>query len=145
MPKSAPLPAPTAEASDIFSRLRSCSRELYALDRRPLADPSFSFPWEEFSESVKGVFGVACSFRPQPPTWMEKGSTAKGLSSPTVPICFALTGVEGQAKVLVSRSDIQRFMEEALKVDGPTLLRQDPKILDQFSLFLSAQLAACGT
>jgi flagellar motor switch protein FliN/FliY len=94
---------------------------------------------------VKGVFGVTCSFKPQSLSWTAKEDVAKGLIAPTVPVAIALTGVEGQITLLLSRSDIERFMSHALKVDAPTLLRQDPHFFDQFSVFFSAQLVACAS
>jgi flagellar motor switch protein FliN/FliY len=145
MPTSAQASAPTAETSDFFSRLRSCSRELYALDRRPLVDPSFTFPWNELAEALKEIFGVTCSFNPQPPTWTTKEDVTKRLIAPTIPVALAVTGVEGQILLMMSRTDIERFMGHALKVDAPTLLRQDPQFFDQFSLFFSAQLVACAS
>lgn len=145
MPKSEQPPAPVTETADIFSKLRSCSRELYALDKRPLVDPSFVFPWDELAEAIKGVFGVTCSFKTQSPSWTAKEDVTKGLITPTVPIAIALTGVEGQITLMLSRSDIECFMGHALKVDSPTLLRQDPQFFEQFSVFFSAQLVACAS
>ena len=144
MPQSVQPTAPATEVADIFSRLRSCSRDLYAFDKRPLLDSSFVFPWGELAEAMKGVFGVACSFSAQPPLWTAKEDLAKGLIAPTIPISIAVTGVEGQITLLLSRSDVEQFMGRALNVDSPTLLRQDPHFFDQFSVFLSAQLVACA-
>ena len=143
MPKNVQPPAPTVEVSDIFSRLRSCSRELYALDTRPLVDPSFLFPWDEFAKALQEAFGISCSFRPQPPAWTAKADVSKGLIPPTISIAVGVTDVEGQVTLLLNRPDVERFMGSVLKIDSPTLLRQDPSLFDQFSLFLSAQLAAC--
>lgn len=133
-----------SQVSDLFSRLRRYSRELFALDRRPLLDQTFSFPWSEFSAELKKTFGCEISLTPGPFGWKEKADLFKGIVEPIIPLAIALPGIDGQVILLISRADIERLMIHTLHVDIATLTQQDPSFFDQFSTFFSAELLSCS-
>lgn len=136
--------AQETEASDLFSRLRSYSRELFSLDRRPLIDQSFSFPWSELSAVFTKVFGCNLAVSPGTLEWKAKDDLFKGIVAPSLPIALSIPGVNGQIILLISHSDIQSLMSHLLHIDMATLLKQDPSFFDQFLLFLTTELVACA-
>lgn len=144
MEKKALTAESTAPDTNLFSRLRSCSKELYSLDTRPLIDPSFVFPWSQFSEALSQLFHVEMTCNASTIQWTSKDDVEKGLLSPLIQIPIAVTGVDGQMTLLISRTDVERCMEQALHVNVPSLLAQDSSFFDQFSIFFSASLVACA-
>ncbi len=136
--------AQATEVSDLFSHLQRYSRELFALDRRPLIDQTFSFPWEEFSAEFKKAFGKDLSLSPGPLEWKAKDDLFKGIVAPYLPIALAFPGISGQILLLISQSDLQRLMAGILNIDMVELLKHDPSFFDQFVLFFTTQLVACA-
>ncbi len=130
--------------SDLFTHLRSYSRELFALDRRPLIDQTFSFPWNDFGAEFKKIFDIDLALSPQEFGWKEKDDLFQGLVAPVIPIALSIPGINGQILLLISRSDIERLMAHILHVDMATLLKQEPSFFDQFQLFFTTELVACA-
>ena len=133
-----------SKQSDLFSRLRSFSRELYSLDKTPLIDTSFSFPWDALGNELKNLFGCDLSIQPGNREWKKKEDLYKGIPEPTIPLGIALPGVEGQLLLVLSRGDIELFMGHVLHTDVQALLKEDPSFFDQFLAFFSAELLACA-
>lgn len=132
------------QATDLFSHLRSYSRELFSLDRRPLIDQTFSFPWDAFSQELKKTFGCDISIAPKEFGWKAKAELFTSVSAPLIPIAIAIPGISGQALLLISKADVEHLMTAVLHVDAATLVSQDPSFFDQFSLFFTAELVACA-
>jgi flagellar motor switch protein FliN/FliY len=116
---------------------------VFALDRYPLIDQSFSFPWNEFSTEINKTFGCDISITPKDFGWKPKDDLFKEISAPLTPIAVTIPGISGQLLVLISHSDIERLMAHVLHIDIATLLKQDPSFFDQFVIFLSTELIAC--
>ena len=136
--------AQETKTTNLFSRLRSYSRELYALDKRPLIDQTFSFPWKELAEELKRTFGCDVSISPGALGWKTSKELSDEIVAPTISINIAIPGVKGQIQLILSRSDIERFMGHILYTDSQTLLQQDPSFFDQFLIFFSTELLACA-
>lgn len=129
-------PAP----QDIFSLLRSYSKELYALDSKPLLDRSFSFPWNECGTALSKTFGIEISLSPKELKWRDEKDLYDGIVSPFIPLHLAVPGVTGQFFLVISRSDIELVMKESLQVSTEQLLGENKTFFDEFLIFFKAEI-----
>jgi type III secretion system YscQ/HrcQ family protein len=131
----------TSETQSFFSRLKTYSPELFLLDRQPLLDQSFSFPWEEFSQGISKVLGIEITLSSHPPEWKES-DWYNGIASPHTLFAGVLPGCQGQIVCAVSSSDISYLFSELLSITPEETSQQSPAFLEQFSVFLSTQVVA---
>lgn len=132
-----------APQQQIVDRLRSFSKELYSLDQKPLLDPFFSFPWDDYAASLMKIFGCTISLTPDTVEWKAKTALFEGISTPYAPIAIDLPGITGTLQLIISRADFENLMSLVLKIEVDRLQQQDPAFIDQFILFATTQLIAC--
>ncbi len=133
-----------AKPLSLMSVLRSYSPKLFALDNRPLLDPTFSFPWEPFGEAVSKLFGVEITLSPRERKWRDKKDLYDGLVEPILPVAFSLPNVSGMCTIAISRSDIELLMKQSLHVSTEQLLKESETFLDQFWLFFQLEVCAAA-
>jgi len=127
---------------DFFSRLRSYSKELYSLDKRPLLDPDFVFPWDEIAEQLSTQLGISVKFFPQEPSWQENVSLKKDPSL----FFFAIELPESPGELIISlnNADIATLLKQLISISPEEFIEQDPTFLAQFRTFLCSQLLAAA-
>ncbi|MCL4552035.1 MAG: type III secretion system cytoplasmic ring protein SctQ [Candidatus Marsarchaeota archaeon] len=128
------------EPQNIINRLRHFSRELYALDQKPLLAHTFSFPWEAYAAALTKLFGCPITLTPQEVAWKEKTALAAGVCTPYSTMAIDLPGMTGSIHLLVSRADFLTLLSQSLKIDIEKIQQQDPAFIDQFILFATTHL-----
>lgn len=131
-------------ATSVLGHLKSFSRELYTLDRKPLLDLSFAFPWETLAGKLSETLGCTFKISPSTPEWKRASALETDIPSPRTVIAIALPGIRGQLQLIISTIDIESIMTEVLKIDTSSLAQEDATFCEQFTHFLIAELVACA-
>jgi flagellar motor switch protein FliN/FliY len=117
---------------------------LYDLDKKPLLDRTFAFPWKELSDELQRTFHCNVTVTAGSLEWKSTQQMYDGIVAPTLPIGIVLSGIKGQLLILVSRKEIERFMSVLLHADSLAIEQQDAAFFDQFSAFVTTELLACA-
>ena len=141
MDKEATVPI-QAKPQSLVSVLRSYSSKLFALDNKPLFDPTFAFPWKSLGETLSKLLGVEIAFSPKQIKWRDKKDLYEGLVTPTLPLAFSLPNINGICSLAISQSDIELLMKESLHISVEQLLKENTSFFDQFWQFCSLELCA---
>lgn len=128
----------------VTDRLRKYSSDIVKIDRRPLLDKNFSFPWKECAVSINEAFHLKISLESSELRWREGPDFNAGICSPFKTLNFVFPGICGQVSLLISITDIETAMETLLKVSSEKILAEDPSFLDQFWVFFQMQVVSCA-
>jgi type III secretion system YscQ/HrcQ family protein len=129
---------------DVFSRLKSISPTLYALDRKPLIPPEYSFPLERMEELLSKYLGKEVSLKGEEKEWVTSDQiTKKKKENDLRELSCSVFGISTPLSLLFSNDSLSVVLAELLQSDLTHIKMQPALFLKAFESFFFAQVVAC--
>ena len=128
---------------NVFSKLKSLSPTLFALDRKPLIPDDYSFPIESLSALLSKHFSKEVSITLDRQEWLASDDLQKEKNSNHLrSLGCSVFGITSPLTILFPEDAMVTLLADFLNSDVPHILLQPPAFVKTFEAFIFAHIAA---